>query len=52
METELSCSQTDIKLWDPTIFVLWVMESENWITETGHPNKPLKSTSNLAHYFK
>ena len=25
----------------PIIFELWVMETENWITETGHPNSLL-----------
>ena len=24
-----------------TIFELWVMETENWVTKTGHPNNPL-----------
>ena len=25
----------------PTIFGLWVMETENWVMETSHPNSPL-----------
>ena len=24
----------------PTIFKLWVMEIENWVMETSHPNNP------------
>ena len=25
----------------PTIFELWVMETENWVIETSHPNSVL-----------
>ena len=31
----------------PTIFELWFMETENWVTETGKPNTPLDSLPNL-----
>ena len=24
----------------PTIFELWVMETENWVMEIGYPNNP------------
>ena len=28
---------------DPTIFELWVMETENWIMKIAKPNAPLKT---------
>ena len=33
--------QTNLFVIGPTIFELWVMEIENWVTEIGKPNNPL-----------
>ena len=32
----------------PTIFELWVMETENWVMETDYPNSLLTTSSFLV----
>ena len=48
METKLLCAK---QIWamGPTIFELWVMETENWVTKIGYPNSLLSSV--FAFFF-
>ena len=41
-------NQTDFSTMGPTIFELWVMETELWIIETANPNSPLTSHLHLC----
>ena len=41
METKTeNKNQTDFSVMSPTIFELWVMETELWVMETANPNSP------------
>ena len=41
METKTgNKNQTDFSAMGPTIFELWVMETELWVMEATNPNRP------------
>ena len=49
METKIGNKiQTDFSIMGPTIFELWVIETELWVMESTYPNSPLVTHAHFA----